>query len=66
MMASPKPVDKVNPFFIVAASIAILITINLMWVFAAQAFGPQGAVTDFRTLVSPNLPTPPGAMTINY
>lgn len=61
-----KPVEKVNPFFIVAAVIAIIITINLMWVFAAQAFGPQAAVADFATISGPNLPTPPGAQTINY
>ena len=56
--------DKVNPIFIIAAVIGILVVINLIWVFAAQLYGPNAAAADFATLQGPTLPNPIGAMVV--
>ena len=57
--------DKVNPIFIVAAVIALLVTINLIWVLAAQLFGPSAAVADYAKRQGPDVPNPPFAMTVD-
>lgn len=56
--------DKVNPFFIVAAVIAILVTLNLAWIFSAQLFGPNAAVADFSVAQGPDIPDPIGALRV--
>ena len=56
--------DKVNPFFIVAAVIAILVTLNLAWIFSAQLFGPNAAVADFAVAQGPDMPDPIGALRV--
>ncbi len=56
--------DKAHPIFIVAAVIAILLTITLIWVFAAQLFGPHAAIADYAIKQGPNVPNPPFAMTV--
>ena len=56
--------DKVNPVFIVAAVIAILATINLVWVLTAQLFGPNAAVADYAKAQGPDVPNPPFALTV--
>ena len=56
--------DKVNPIFIVAAVIAILAAINLIWVLAAQLYGPNAAVADFSQAQGPNVPNPPFALVV--
>lgn len=56
--------DKVNPFFIVAAVLAILVTLNLAWIFAAQLYGPNAAVADFAVAQGPDMPDPIGALRI--
>ncbi len=57
--------DKVNPIFIVAAVIALLVAINLIWVLAAQLFGPNAAVADYATPQGPDVPNPPFALTVD-
>ena len=57
--------DKVNPVFIIAAVIAILMAIDLIWVLAAQLFGPSAAVADYATRQGPDVPNPPFAMTVD-
>lgn len=57
--------DKVNPVFIIAAVIAILMSIDLIWVLAAQLFGPNAAVADYATMQGPDVPNPPFAMTVD-
>ena len=57
--------DKVNPIFIVAAVIAIIMAIDLIWVLAAQLFGPNAAVADYATPQGPDVPNPPFALTVD-
>ena len=57
--------DKANPVFIIAAVIAILVAIDLIWVLAAQLFGPNAAVADFATPQGPDVPNPPFALTVD-
>ena len=54
--------DKV--VFIVAAVVAILVAIDLLWVLAAQLFGPNAAVADFAQMQGPNVPNPPFALAV--
>ena len=56
--------DKVNPIFIVAAVIAILVAIDLVWVLAAQLFGPNAAVADYTKAQGPDVPNPPFALVV--
>lgn len=56
--------DKVNPVFIIAAVVAILVAIDLLWVLAAQLFGPNAAVADFAQMQGPNVPNPPFALAV--
>ena len=57
--------DKANPVFIIAAVIAILVSIDLIWVLAAQLFGPNAAVADYATVQGPDVPNPPFALTVD-
>ena len=57
--------DKANPVFIIAAVIAILMAIDLIWVLAAQLFGPNAAVADYATPQGPDVPNPPFALTVD-
>ncbi len=57
--------DKANPIFIIAAVIAILMAIDLIWVLAAQLFGPNAAVADYATVQGPDVPNPPFALTVD-
>lgn len=63
-LSSAQKPDKVNPIFLVAAVIGILAVINLIWIFAAQLYGPNAAVADFAALQGPSLPNPIGAMVV--
>ncbi len=57
--------DKANPIFIIAAVIAIIMSIDLIWVLAAQLFGPNAAVADYATPQGPDVPNPPFALTVD-
>ncbi len=57
--------DKVNPVFIIAAVIALLASIDLIWVLAAQLFGPNAAVADFAQSQGPDVPNPPFALVVD-
>lgn len=59
-----KKPDKVNPLFLVAAIIGILVAINLIWIFAAQLYGPNAATADFAMRKGPDVPNPIGAMVV--
>lgn len=57
--------DKVNPFFIIAAIVAILAGSILVWALAAQTFGERGAAGDYAFPKGPMVPPPPGLSTID-
>lgn len=61
---APAAPDTANPGFIVAAVLAIIITANLIWVLASQAFGPNSALGNFARPVGPNIPDPPGVTVV--
>lgn len=60
--AQAKPVvepDKVNPIFVIAAVLAIVIGGLLSWVLASQTYGERGAAGDFALPKGPNVAPPP-------
>ncbi len=57
--------DKVNPVFIVAASIAILAGILLSWTLSSQTYGTRGAAGDFAMPKGPIIPPPPGLTVVD-
>ncbi len=60
--AGPKPVveeDKVNPIFVIAAAIAIIISGLLVWALASQTYGERGAAGDFAVPKGPHIAPPP-------
>lgn len=56
--------DAVNPVFIVAAAAALLLTLGLIWILAAQTFGPNAAITGYTSMKGPDIAPPPGLVSI--
>ena len=50
--------ESVNVAFVIGAVASILVAIGLVWVWAAQAYGPNAAVTGYTRAAGPNLPAP--------
>lgn len=62
--AAGKP-DKVNPFFIVAACLAIVAGSVLVWVLTSQTYGSRGAAGDYAFPKGPVIPPPPGLTVVD-
>lgn len=63
-----KPVsgpDKVNPFFIVAAVLAIVFASLLIWTLTSQSYGERGAAGDFALPKGPSISPPPWLQTFD-
>ena len=56
--------DTVNPVFVVAAAVALLLTLGLVWILAAQTFGPNAAITGYTAMKGPDIAPPPGLVSI--
>ena len=56
--------DTVNPVFIIAAAAALLLTLGLIWILAAQTFGPNAAITGYTAMKGPDIAPPPGLVSI--
>lgn len=57
--------DKVNPFFIVAACLAIVAGSVLVWVLTSQTYGSRGAAGDYAFPKGPVIPPPPGLTVVD-
>lgn len=57
--------DKVNPFFIVAACLAIIAGSLLVWTLTSQTYGSRGAAGDFAFPKGPVIPPPPGLTVVD-
>ncbi len=56
--------DTVNPVFIIAAVASLLLTLGLIWILAAQTFGPNAAVTGYTAMWGLDIAPPPGLVSI--
>ena len=56
--------DATNPVFLVAAVASLVLTLGLIWILAAQTFGPNAALTGYAALKGPNITPPPGLVSI--
>ena len=63
--ASAGKPDKVNPFFIVAACLAIVVGSVLVWVLTSQTYGSRGAAGDYAFPKGPVIPPPPGLTVVD-
>ncbi len=57
--------DTANIAFILAAVAALIATVGVIWILAAQAFGPNAAVTGYTALLGVDVAPPPGLVTID-
>ncbi len=51
--------------FLFAAVAALVVTLGVVWILAAQAFGPNAAVTGYTALKGPDIAPPPGLTSLN-
>ena len=56
--------DSTHPAFLVAAVASLLLTLGLIWILAAQTFGPNAALTGYAALQGPDIAPPPGLVSI--
>ena len=56
--------DATNPVFLVAAVASLVLTLGLIWILAAQTFGPNAALTGYTALKGPDITPPPGLVSI--
>lgn len=52
--------DTAHWSFIFISVVNVLVAIGLIWILAAQAFGPNAAITGYARAQGPNLPSPVG------
>lgn len=57
--------DSVNVAFVIAAVAAAVVTLGVIWILAAQAFGPDSAVTGYTRAWGADITPPPGLTTLN-
>ncbi len=57
--------DTANIAFILSAVAALIATLGVIWILAAQAFGPNAAVTGYTALLGADIAPPPGLVTID-
>ena len=56
--------DTVNPVFTIAAAASLLLTLGLIWILAAQTFGPNAAITGYSAMKGPDIAPPPGLVSV--
>ena len=57
--------DSAHWTFIAASIVAMLLTIGVIWILAAQAFGPNAAVTGYSQRWGADIAPPPGLVIID-
>ncbi|NLF21584.1 MAG: hypothetical protein GX590_00310, partial [Lentisphaerae bacterium] len=51
--------------FVAAAVAALVVTLGVVWILAAQTFGPNAAVTGYTARAGADIAPPPGLLTID-
>ncbi len=55
--------ESMHVAFVVGAAAALIVTLGLIWILAAQTFGPNAAVTGYTHASGPDIPAPiPGTV----
>ena len=68
--AGMKPIAAIGPdtvhwAFLAAAVAALIVTLGVVWILAAQTFGPNAALTGYTALKGPDIAPPPGLTVID-
>lgn len=56
--------DTAHVTFIIAAAAALILALGVIWILAAQTFGPNAAVTGYAFSAGPDISPPPGLISI--